>query len=270
MTVGLSVNKLSSQVSYPRLIARLDIKGPNLIKGIQLEGLRVIGDPGVFAFKYYEQGADEILYMDSVASLYGRNNLTEVVARAAEEIFIPMTVGGGIRNLSDARLLLNSGADKVAMNTAALSNPNLIRDLAGIYGSQCVVLSVEAKTISDGNWEAYTNNGRERTGRDVLQWIEQAVRFGVGEILLTSVDREGTRRGPDLGLISAVRSVTGLPIIASGGLRDPGDFTLAVKAGADAVAVADALHYSRFTVAELRSGLSQPLTPGKTHGYRRL
>ena len=257
-------------MTYPRLIARLDIKGPNLIKGIQLEGLRVIGDPRDFALSYYAQGADEILFMDSVASLYGRNNLNDIVARAAEEIFIPLTVGGGIRNLADARLLLNSGADKVAMNTAALSNPTLIRELSSVYGSQCVVLSVEAKSVSENNWEAYTNNGRERTGKKVLHWVEQAVDFGVGEILLTSVDREGTRRGLDLRLIAAVRSITGLPIIASGGLREPSDFKDAINSGADAVAVADALHYSRYSVSALRSGLASLSTTGNVGGYRRL
>lgn len=266
---GLFASKSVRPVKHPRLIARLDIKGPNLIKGIQLEGLRVLGDPRQFAIDYYERGADEILYMDTVASLYGRNNLTHVVSRTAEEVFIPLTVGGGIRSLSDARALLNSGADKVAMNTAALQDPDLIRVLADVYGSQCVVLSVEAKVIRPGKWEAYTHNGRERTGLDVLDWIERASQLGVGEVLLTSVDREGTRRGLDLDLITAVRNSTALPLIASGGLRDPDDFMAAVTCGADAVAVADALHYARFSPSQLRIAGSS-VEASSINCYRRL
>ena len=253
MTLGNSENKSRSPVRNPRLIARLDVKGPNLIKGIQMEGLRVIGDPREHANMYYSQCVDEILFVDIVASLYGRNNLVDVVARTAEEVFIPMTVGGGIRKISDVRDLLNAGADKVSMNTAALNNPNLIREISDVFGSQCVVLSVEAKSVGRGKWEAYTHNGREKSGIDVLKWIQDASQLGIGEILLTSIDREGTRKGLDLELVAAIRDLTNLPLIISGGLREPRDFADAVSAGADAVAVADALHYRRFSVAELRS-----------------
>lgn len=253
VTLGNSENKSRSPVRNPRLIARLDVKGPNLIKGIQMEGLRVIGDPREHANMYYSQGVDEILFVDIVASLYGRNNLVDVVARTAEEVFIPMTVGGGIRKISDVRDLLNAGADKVSMNTAALNNPNLIREISDVFGSQCVVLSVEAKSVGRGKWEAYTHNGREKSGIDVLKWIQAASQLGIGEILLTSIDREGTRKGLDLELVAAIRDLTNLPLIISGGLREPRDFADAVSAGADAVAVADALHYRRFSVAELRS-----------------
>lgn len=253
MTLGNFESKFHSPVKNPRLIARLDVKGPNLIKGIQMEGLRVIGDPKEHANLYYSQGVDEILFVDIVASLYGRNNLVDVVARTADEVFIPMTVGGGIRTINDVRDLLNAGADKVSMNTAALRNPNLIREISDVFGSQCVVLSVEAKCVGHGRWEAYTHNGRERSGVDVLKWVQDAAQLGVGEILLTSIDREGTRKGLDLELVTAVRDRTNLPLIISGGLREPRDFTEAVFACADAVAVADALHYRRFGVAELRS-----------------
>ena len=168
-----------------RLIPRLDVKSNNLIKGIQLEGLRVLGTPNEFALRYYKQGADELIYMDCVASLYGRNNLHDIVEQAARDVFIPLTVGGGIRSVDDANRLLRCGADKVAVNTAAVSNPHLIADIARCFGSQCMVLSVEAKQLGPGHWEAYTNNGREKTGIDVVDWVRRGVALGAGEILLT-------------------------------------------------------------------------------------
>lgn len=237
-----------------RLIARLDVKGANLIKGIHLEGLRVIGSPNEYAFRYYEQGIDELLYMDCVASLYGRNNLFDVVRKAADSVFVPMTVGGGIRSLSDVRALLSSGADKVAVNTAAVQNPSIISEIAGKYGSQCTVLSVEAKRVGPRQWEAYTCNGRERSGLNVLDWVHRGVELGAGEVLITSVDREGTRRGLDIDLISAITARVSVPVIASGGLGTSQHLIDAVKlAKADAVAVADILHYNRATVGQLRA-----------------
>lgn len=235
-----------------RLIARLDIKGPNLIKGIHLEGLRVIGDPQEFAKKYYEQGADELLYIDIVASLYGRSNLTEIVKKAAHDIFVPLTVGGGIRAISDVEDLLRSGADKVAINTAVVKNPKLITEIANRFGSQCMVLSIEAKKQDSGLWEAYTDCGRERSGLDVEQWVAQAVDMGAGEVLVTSIDMEGTKKGFDKKLISMVTNSVNVPVIASGGYGQAGDLKIASDAGADGIAVADALHYNRTTVDELR------------------
>jgi cyclase len=236
-----------------RLIARLDIKGPNLIKGIQLEGLRVIGSPNEHALRYYREGADELLYMDIVASLYGRNNLSTIVERAAQDVFIPMTVGGGIRSVEDATHLLRSGADKVAVNTAAIANPGLISDIARRFGSQCVVLSVEAKQIGPGTWEAYTSNGRERTGRDAVAWVKQGVALGAGEVLLTSVDREGTRTGFDTALLRAISGEVSVPVIASGGMGTAQDVIEVVRdGGADAVAMADILHYRRATIGNIR------------------
>ena len=187
-----------ADMSNIRLIARLDIKGPNLIKGIHLEGLRVIGDPQEFAVRYYRQGADELLYMDVVASLYGRNNLSDIVQRAVRNVFVPITVGGGIRNLDDVRHILRCGADKVAINTAAVARPELVREVSRRFGAQCTVLSIEAKQQGPGKWEAYTDNGRERTGLDVVEWARRGAELGAGEILLTSVDREGTRKGFDV------------------------------------------------------------------------
>lgn len=237
-----------------RLIARLDIKGPNLIKGVHLEGLRVIGSPAEHALRYYRQGIDELLYMDCVASLYGRNHLGDIVRSAAENIFVPMTVGGGIRSVDDATEILRAGADKVAVNTAAVADPSLISAIARRFGSQCMVLSIEAKRIGDGRWEAYTDNGRERTGLDVIEWVKRGVALGAGEILLTSVDREGTRKGFDIQLVDAVTSVVSVPVIASGGMGKAEDLVEVVREGrADAVAMADILHYGRSDVAAIRS-----------------
>jgi len=236
-----------------RLIARLDIKGQNLIKGIHLEGLRVIGSPNEHALRYYHQGADEFIYMDCVASLYGRNNLSNNVQSAAEDVFEPMTVGGGIRSVDDATHLLRCGADKVAVNTAAVANPRLITDIARRFGSQCMVLSIEAKQVGDGRWEVYTDTGRERTGMDLIAWVKRGVELGAGEILLTSVDREGTRKGFDIPLVQAVTQEVSVPIIASGGMGNPEDLIDVVQRGAaDAVAMADILHYERATVGDIR------------------
>lgn len=242
-----------SIMNRARIIARLDIKGPNLIKGIHLEGLRVIGPPNEYAMRYYQQGADELIYMDCVASLYGRNSLGDIVQNAAQNVFVPMTVGGGIRSVDDATHLLRCGADKVAVNTAAVANPTLISDIARRFGSQCMVLSIEAKQIGNARWEAYTDNGRERTGLDVIDWIKRGVALGAGEILLTSVDREGTRKGFDLPLLQAVSQEVSVPVIASGGMGKAGDLIDAVvSGGVDAVAMADILHYKRATVGDIR------------------
>jgi cyclase len=240
-------------MSNIRIIPRLDIKGPNLIKGVHLEGLRVIGDPQEYAVKYYEAGADELVYMDIVASLYGRNNLSDIISRAAENVFIPITVGGGIRTVDDARHILRSGADKVAINTAAVSKPELISEVANRFGSQAMVLSIEAKLISFGKWEAYTDNGRERTGLDVIEWVQRGVAMGAGEVLLTSIDREGTRKGFEIDLIRQVSQAVSVPVIASGGMGSMEDFIAAAREGfADAVAMADVLHYNRMSLKGIR------------------
>jgi cyclase len=237
-----------------RLIARLDIKGPNLIKGIHLEGLRVIGSPNEHALRYYRQGADELIYMDVVASLYGRNSLDEIVQAAAQDVFVPITVGGGIRSVEDATRLLRCGADKVAVNTAAVASPVLISEIARRFGSQCMVLSVEAKQVGPDRWEAYTANGRERTGLDLIEWVKRGVSLGAGEIFLTSVDREGTRKGFDIPLLRAITQEVAVPVIASGGMGKPEDVIDAVRQGeTDAVAMADILHYQRATVGDIRS-----------------
>lgn len=243
-------------MSNIRLIARLDIKGPNLIKGIRFEGLRVIGSPAEHALRYYQQGADELIYIDSVASLYGRNNLSDIVQSAARNVFIPLTVGGGIRSTDDVRHLLRCGADKVAVNTAVIAQPGLITEIAREFGSQCMVLSIQAKQIAPGRWEAYTDTGRERSGVNVIEWARKGVQLGAGEILITSVDREGTRKGFDIDLVRTVAAEVNVPIIASGGMGSAQDAVNVVQQGhADAVAMADILHNKRATLAEVRQHL---------------
>ena len=237
-----------------RLIARLDIKGANLIKGIHLEGLRVVGDPQIHAAKYYQDGADEIIYMDTVASLYGRNNLVDVVSRATEHVFVPITVGGGIRSVEDARTLLRAGADKVAINTAAIKEPKLISQLSDVWGSSTIVLSIEAKKTGDNKWEAYTDNGRERTGLDVTQWAETGAKLGAGEIFVTSVDQEGTRKGFDCELVAEITKRVEIPVIASGGFGSLDHLSQLVKtAKPTGVAIADSLHYNRYSFEQIRS-----------------
>jgi cyclase len=251
-----------------RLIARLDIKGPNLIKGIHLEGLRVIGSPNEHARRYYEQGADELIYMDCVASLYGRNSLGEIIRAAAQDVFIPMTVGGGIRSVEDATQILRCGADKVAINTAAVANPQLITDVARRFGSQCMVLSIETKQQGPDRWEVYTDNGRERTGLDAIAWVKRGVALGAGEVLLTSVDREGTRKGFDVPLLKAVTQEVSVPVIASGGMGQPSHLIDVVRDGhADAVAMADILHYRRATVGDIRRAAQEAGIDVRTYAY---
>lgn len=239
-----------------RLIARLDIKAPNLIKGINLEGVRKIGSPNAFARRYYESGIDEILFMDAVASLYDRNSLDGVLSETANMIFVPMTVGGGLRSLDDVHRMMRAGADKVAVNTAAIKRPEILDEVSRSYGSQAMVLSIEAKRLgSERRWEAYIDGGREKTGRDVVEWAVEAQSKGAGEILLTSVDREGMLLGYDAELIKAVCEAVSIPVIASGGLGKPEHMLSAVEAGASALAVAHVLHYNVYKVEELKAFL---------------
>jgi cyclase len=235
-----------------RVIARLDIKGPNLIKGIHLEGLRVVGDPNEHAIRYYREGADELLFIDIVASLYQRNNLSDIIKRAADQVYVPITVGGGIRSLADVATMMLSGADKVAINTAAIARPELVGEVAKRYGSQCMVLSVEAKRIAPGKWEAYTDNGRERTGKDVVQWVKEAVDRGAGEVLLTSVDQEGTRKGFDVPLAQQVCDAVRVPVTLSGGFGAGEHLAALSNVDLSAVAVADALHWKRMSLADIK------------------
>jgi len=239
-----------------RIIARLDIKGPNLVKGVHMEGLRIIGDPYEFAKHYEEQGADELLYIDTVASLYGRSNLVETVRKTTMNIFIPITVGGGIRTIEDIRVLLNAGADKVAINTAAIKNPEFISQAVDCFGSQCIVISIEAKRRDD-HWEAYAENGREPTGKDAIAWIGEAIAMGAGEILLTSIDADGTRKGFDMELISAAAKVCTVPLIVCGGAGSLDDFERVFKYDIDAVATGSALHYNMLSISDIKKKICE-------------
>lgn len=237
-------DKGKKSVKNIRIIPRLDIKGPNLVKGIHLEGLRVLGKPERFARHYYESGADELIYMDVVASLYGRNSLHDIVLRTARDIFIPITVGGGLRTIEDIKMVLRSGADKVAINTAAIRNPAIISEAASRFGSSTVVISIEAIRQPDGRFLAYTDNGREYTGLEVVGWAKRVEELGAGEIVLTSVDREGTGKGYDIELTRAVSAAVSIPVIVCGGAGSLDDIKEAIAEGeADAVGMASMLHY---------------------------
>lgn len=237
---------MSDRTARPntRIIPRLDIKGTNLVKGIHLEGLRVLGQPAEFARTYYAEGADELLFVDIVASLYQRNQLLPLILDTAKEMYIPLTVAGGLRSLDDIRSVLRAGADKAALNTAAVRNPDLISEAAFAFGSSTVVVSIEAKKMPHGGYEVYTDCGRERTGRDVAAWAREAEQRGAGEILVTSVDREGTGAGFDLPLMQVVSDAVSVPVVASGGAgrkEHVADFVS--QTDISGVAIASVLHY---------------------------
>jgi imidazole glycerol-phosphate synthase subunit HisF len=236
-----------------RLISRLDIKAPNLVKGIQLEGLRKLGNPNVFAKKYYEQGIDEIIYIDIVASLYERNSLLDIIEETTKNVFVPITVGGGLRSVGDVEKALRAGADKVAINTAAIKRPELITEIANQFGSQCIVLSIEAKKQTQ-SWEAFYDNGREHSNIDAIEWAIRGEKLGAGEILLTSVDQEGTGKGFDLNLIEKVTKNVNIPVISSGGMGNLDHLNQAVlEAKTDAVAMANVLHYNKLELSQIRN-----------------
>jgi len=237
-----------------RIIPRLDIKGPNLVKGIHLEGLRVLGKPSDFAKFYYEQGADELMFMDVVASLYERNSLHDIISETAKRIFIPITVGGGLRTISDIKEVLRAGADKVCLNTAAIKNPSLIKEASRMFGSSTIVVAVEAIKEGEGKYLAYTDNGREYTGVDVFDWVQKVDELGAGEIVITSVDKEGTGQGYDLELVSKVNSLVSCPVIAHGGAGKPSQVVdVLQKANADAVMISSLFHYDFIKENESRA-----------------
>ena len=227
-----------------RIIPRLDIKGPNLVKGIHLEGLRVLGDPSRFAKFYYENGADELIFVDVVASLYQRNSLTEIIKNTANDIFIPLTVGGGIRTINDIKNVLRAGADKGAINTAAINNPEFIKIAAREFGSSTIVISVEVIRHSNGDYYCFTDNGREITGINAFEWIKKVQDFGAGEILLTSIDKEGTKKGLDLELINSISKITEIPLIVHGGIGRLEDLEEGFKFNIDAISLSSVLHYN--------------------------
>lgn len=247
-----------------RIIPRLDVKGPNVVKGIHMEGLRVMDSPVALAKKYFEQGADELIYMDIVASLYQRNIDFDLVSSVANELFIPLTVGGGIRTVEDINDALSVGADKVAVNTFAVKHPKFLREAVHQFGSQCIVLSVEAKRSKDfpSGWEVYTDGGREHSNKDVVEWIEEALSYDIGEVLLTSVDFDGTRKGYDLELIEAISPNCPVPLVVYGGAKDATSMIDAVEKGVvDGLACASILHYDEATIGELKSELHSASLP---------
>jgi cyclase len=238
-----------------RLIARLDIKNGTVIKSIHLEGQRRIGDPILLAQKYYAQEVDEILLMDSVASLYDRSNMFHTISEACKTVFVPITMGGGIRSIEDVEHALAAGADKVAVNTALVNKPALVECITSVYGSQCLVASIEAKRKGE-SWEAYISNGREPTGLDVIEWAKELEQRGAGEILVTSVDQEGTQRGFDIELCAALEAAVRIPVVASGGAGNLQHLQqLAERTNLQGVAIASMLHYNKATVSEIKSAL---------------
>ncbi|MDC3239502.1 imidazole glycerol phosphate synthase cyclase subunit [Gammaproteobacteria bacterium] len=226
-----------------RIIPKLDIKGPNLVKGMHLEGLRVLGKPEEFAKYYYQQGADELIYQDVVASLYGRNSLNKIISKTAKEIFIPLTVGGGIKSIEGVSEILKAGADKVSINTAAVNRPSLISEISNIYGISTIVVSIEAIKQTNGEYLAFTDNGRNETGKNAIEWAIEAEKRGAGEILITSVDKEGTGEGVDRGIISELIDNVSIPVVAHGGIGCKEDVLELCKLGISGSAIASMFHY---------------------------
>jgi imidazole glycerol-phosphate synthase subunit HisF len=242
---------------YKRVIPCLDVDGGRVVKGIGFVDLRDAGDPVELAARYDAAGADELVLLDITATSDKRDTVVELARRAADEVFIPFTIGGGIRSVPDAQAVLDAGADKVSVNSAALAEPELIDQLAANFGAQCVVLAIDAKRNGNSGWEAYVAGGRTPTGRDAVAWAREGTERGAGEILLTSMDRDGTNAGYDLALTGAVADLVGVPVIASGGAGSLTDLTEAVRAGADAVLCASIFHYGQHTVAEAKIELAE-------------
>lgn len=236
-----------------RIIPCLDVNAGRVVKGVNFVELRDAGDPVEIARRYDEQGADEITFLDITASSDARDTILHVVEQVAEQVFIPLTVGGGVRTVEDVRRLLNAGADKVSINTAAVNNPQVVADAAGKVGSQCIVVAIDAKQTAPGKWEVFTHGGRNNTGLDAIEWAKKVAALGAGEILLTSMDRDGTKIGFDLGLTRAVADAVSIPVIASGGVGTLEHLVEGVSQGrADAVLAASIFHFGQHTVREAK------------------
>jgi cyclase len=246
---------------YKRVIPCLDVDGGRVVKGVGFLDLRDAGDPVELASRYDAAGADELVFLDITATSDKRATVVELARRTADDVFIPFTIGGGIRSVADAQAVLDAGADKISVNSAALTRPELIDDLSAQFGAQCVVLAIDAKSRPGGGWEAYLAGGREATGRDAVAWAAEAAERGAGEILLTSMDRDGTTAGYDVALTSAVADVVGVPVIASGGAGELDHLAEAVRAGADAVLCASIFHYGAHTIAEAKQHMAQAGVP---------
>lgn len=237
-----------------RIIPCLDVTAGRVVKGINFVELRDAGDPVEIARRYDEQGADEITFLDITATSDGRDLILHIIEAVASEVFIPLTVGGGVRTVEDVRRLLNAGADKVGINSAAVTNPQLVFDASQKYGSQCIVVAIDAKRAGDNKWEVFTHGGRKATGLDVIEWAKKMEQLGAGEILLTSMDRDGTKSGFDLALTRAVSDAVTVPVIASGGVGGLQDLADGIKVGkADAVLAASIFHYGQHTIQEAKN-----------------
>ncbi|HEV3047865.1 MAG TPA: imidazole glycerol phosphate synthase subunit HisF [Solirubrobacteraceae bacterium] len=240
---------------YKRVIPCLDVDAGRVVKGVEFLDIRDAGDPVELAAHYDREGADEVVFLDITATHEKRETIAKLARQSADEVFVPFTIGGGIRSVADAQAVLDAGADKVSVNSAALQRPELLNELADVFGAQCVVLAIDAKRGEDG-WEAHLAGGRTPTGRDVIAWAREGVERGAGEILLTSMDRDGTSDGYDLALTSAVSGAVGVPVIASGGAGELDHLAEALAAGADAVLCASIFHYGRYTVAQAKAHLA--------------
>ncbi|MFI6047761.1 imidazole glycerol phosphate synthase subunit HisF [Nocardia sp. NPDC051321] len=244
-----------------RVIPCLDVDAGRVVKGVNFENLRDAGDPVELAATYDAQGADELTFLDVTASTGDRGTMIDVVTRTAEQIFIPLTVGGGVRTVEDVDRLLRAGADKVSVNTAAIARPDVLREMSERFGSQCIVLSVDARTVPEGQpatpsgWEVTTHGGKRGTGLDAVEWATRGAELGVGEILLNSMDADGTKAGFDLGMIRAVRAAVSVPVIASGGAGSVEHFAPAVQAGADAVLAASVFHFGDLTIGQVKDAM---------------
>lgn len=241
---------------YKRVIPCLDVSGGRVVKGVGFLDLRDAGDPVELAARYDLAGADELVFLDITATSDKRDTVVALARRTADEVFIPFTIGGGIRSVADAQAVLDAGADKVSVNSAALARPELIDELARTFGAQCVVLAIDAKAREGGGWEAYVAGGRTPTGRDAVEWAREGVSRGAGEILLTSMNRDGTNSGYDLELTRAVAQAVPVPVIASGGAGELRHLAEAVTAGADAVLCASIFHYGHHTIAEAKEHMA--------------
>ena len=241
-----------------RIIPCLDVRDGKVVKGINFVGIKEVGDPETLAREYYDQGADELVFLDITATHEGRDTMVNVVENVARQICIPFTVGGGIRSLEDMKRMLRAGADKVSLNSSALRDPDLIRQGAEMFGNQCIVLAVDAKKQEDGSWHAVFNGGRIDTGKDVLEWVREAVALGAGEILLTSMDADGTKQGFDIELCKAVRNAVPVPVIASGGCGSLAHFAEVFEEdAADAALAASLFHYHELTVQDVKDYLKE-------------
>ncbi len=247
-----------------RIIPCLDVTGGRVVKGVNFVELRDAGDPVEIAARYNEQGADELTFLDITATSDGRDLILHIVEAVASQVFIPLTVGGGVRSVADVRRLLNAGADKVSFNSAAVADPQVIRDASAKYGAQCIVVAIDAKRRAGDapGWDVYTHGGRQNTGLDAVDWARKMADDGAGEILLTSMDRDGTRRGFDLALTRAVSDAVGVPVIASGGVGTLAHLSEGIRiGGADAVLAASIFHYGEFTVAQAKALLARDGVP---------